>query len=116
MYYEKQNTMKKTIPFCGGSPSHTASLVGRADGIPRQPFAGTARNNVFDEPNADKLACMLRRENVCCEETNVFDKPNDQSQACLSFGVARKRGSEDTNEKYIIATYQNTNKQNPIAS
>ncbi len=31
------------------------------------------------------------------EDTNVFDKPNDQSQACMSFGVARKRGSEDTN-------------------
>ena len=39
--------------------------------------------NVFDKPNADKLACMLRRENVCCEETNVFDKPNADKLACM---------------------------------
>jgi hypothetical protein len=37
-------------------------------------------------------------QNDGCEDTNVFDKPNDQSQACMSFGVARKRGSEDTND------------------
>ena len=28
------------------------------------PSAVTAQNSVFDKPNADKLACMLRRENV----------------------------------------------------
>ena len=58
---------------------------------------GCEETNVFDKSNADKLACMLRRENDGCKETNVFDKPNDQSQACMSFGVARKRGSEETN-------------------
>ena len=26
--------------------------------------------NVFDKPRADKLACMPRRENGCCEATN----------------------------------------------
>lgn len=32
--------------------------------------------NVFDKPNADKLACMLRRENVYCEEMNDHDTFN----------------------------------------
>ena len=36
--------------------------------LPLRPFfdpsAVTAQNSVFDKPNADKLACMLRRENV----------------------------------------------------
>jgi len=39
--------------------------------------------NVFVKPNADKLACLLRRENVCFEETNVFVKPNADKLACL---------------------------------
>ena len=36
---------------------------------------GSEETNVFDKSNADKLACMLRRENDGCKETNDFCKP-----------------------------------------
>ena len=38
------------------------------------------KSNVFDKPNADELARMLRRENGLMK-LNVFDKPNPDELA-----------------------------------